>query len=224
MPQSWKDALDKYRYSVDLSKFAATPHRPGWFELNLDPGDRCQTMDFETRFRKRAPSDLEAWAEVVYWKLYFRRGIARKRVTELLCSGVSPRALWSSCNDYIQKRDRKTFSVFRKQLFRTPVVATAATFPAFICPDAFPMVDTQIAAWLREHGCDHAYPGDVQGVPDGNIEERHWSFVESWVRWCRSIAYKLSQRTEFAWRARDVEMAVFSAQRHKPPLQLRKLA
>ena len=75
------------------------------------------------------------------------------------------------------------------------------------------MVDTQIAAWLREHGDNHGYPGDVQHVPKGIIKEQHWSFVESWVRWCRSTAHKLNQRADFEWRARDVEMAVFTAQR-----------
>ena len=222
MPQCWKDALDGYCYRADLRTFAAASRHPGWFELNLDPGNRCQTMDLEARFRARAPSHLEAWAEVVYWKLYFRRGSARKKAMEVLCSGASPRALWSCCNDYIETRDRKTFSAFRKQLFGTPVVATAATFPAFICPDEFPMVDTQIAAWLRGNGRDHRFPDGVQ-IPEGNIGERHWSFVEAWRRWCQSMAHQLRQRTEFAWRARDVEMAVFSAQRHKPPLALCRL-
>ncbi len=177
-------------------------------------------MDFENRFRQEAPSNLEAWAEVVYWKLYFMRGIARKMATELLLrQDVSACALRSSCNDYIERRDRQTFRTFRGQLFRTPVVATAATFPAFICPQAFPMVDTRIAAWLREHGRNHGYPGDVEQVPEGIIREGHWSFVESWIEWCRSTAHKLSQCTDFAWRARDVEMAVFSAQRHQLPLR-----
>ena len=223
MPDTWSDALNKYRYPVDLRHFAGASKRSRWFKRNICPGDRSGTMELEDRFRTHAPHHLEAWAEVVYWKLSFMPGIAARRAAELLRSRTSPRDLWSSCNCYIEKRDRKAFSAFRRLLFRTPVVATAATFPAFICPDAFPMVDTQIARWIGRHGCDHGYGGDVNAVPDGNIQERHWPFVESWLRWCRSTACKLSERTGFAWRARDVEMAVFTAQRSDPPLKLNKL-
>lgn len=38
--------------------------------------------------------------------------------------------------------------------------------------------------------------------------------MTSWMAWCQTMAAKLSQRTGFFWRARDVEMAVFTAQRY----------
>ena len=223
MPETWKQAFNRYKYPVDLRDYTGAREHPGWFDLNMSLGNPDQTRAFETRFRQQAPFYLEAWAEVVYWKLYFRRGIAAERATELLCSGTSPRALWSSCNYYIENRDRQAFKTFRKLLFKSPVVAVAATFPAFICPDEFPMVDTQIAEWTGKHGPDHAYRGDVNAVPDGNIQDWHWPFVESWIEWCRATAGKLSQRTGFEWRARDVEMAVWTAQRSNPPLKLNKL-
>lgn len=212
---TWEAALDKYRYPVDLREFGETS--PGWFELHLDRGDWAQTSAFEARFRREAPYCLEAWAEVLYWKLYFRRGIARKRATELLRSRRTARDLWSLCGVYIEERDRRSFSAFRKMLFPSKVVAAAATFPAFIRPDVFPMVDTQIAEWIRSHGRAHAFPGSVTDVPEGNIEERHWCFVEDWIRWCRSTADRLGLQTGRTWRPRDVEMAVFSAQRGDGP-------
>lgn len=101
----------------------------------------------------------------------------------------------------------------RSKLFREPVVATAATFPAFICPEKFPMVYTQIARWVRENGDLHGYPGDIDQVPTAAIKETHWPFVISWIAWCRTVAGELSRGTGFSWRARDVEMAVFTAQR-----------
>ena len=70
MPHTWTDALEKYRYAVDPRRFADAKHYTGWFELNICPGDPLQTMGFETRFREQARYHPEAWAEVVFWKLY----------------------------------------------------------------------------------------------------------------------------------------------------------
>jgi hypothetical protein len=36
-------------------------------------------------------------------------------------------------------------------------------------------------------------------------------FVQSWTQWCKHTAQKLTAQTEFAWRARDVEMVIFNA-------------
>ena len=48
---TWQEALDSYRYPVDLAKFPGAPEHANWFTRNIDPGDRRQTIDFETRFR-----------------------------------------------------------------------------------------------------------------------------------------------------------------------------
>lgn len=37
----------------------------------------------------------------------------------------------------------------------------------------------------------------------------------NWINWCREMAHKLSRVIKEEWRARDVEMAVFTAQRNK---------
>ena len=201
----------------------------------MSPGDPVQTRAFETRFRQQAPFHLEVWAEVVYWKLY-TMGIARNRTTRrVLDSGVLPDELWSACTDYIENGTQESFRKFRSKLFTSSGVATAATFPAFICPERFPMVDTQITRWASKNGHLHRYSGiggpDLECVPvlkSGEVlQDQHWPFVESWIGWCRATAGKLSQRTGFEWLARDVEMAVFTAQpsprRNNPPLKLNKL-
>jgi len=36
-----------------------------------------------------------------------------------------------------------------------------------------------------------------------------------WIAWCRECAQELTDITETRWRARDVEMAVFTAQRDR---------
>ena len=224
--ETWKKSLDKYRYPVDLRKFHSDTEHRGWFELNVSPGDPSQTRDFEARFRKLAPYHLEVWAEVTFWKLYSRRGIAAKNAVKVLRSGVSPRTLWWSCNDYIEDPSRESFRKFRSLLFDTPSAATAATIPAFICPERFPMVDTQVTRWAGSNGHLHNYaeiggPG-LKGIPVLKprevLRESHWTFIKSWIFWCEFTACILTRRTRYAWRARDVEMAVFTAQRCGMPL------
>ena len=220
--ETWETALDAYRYPVDLNGFRDAQNHRGWFDVRIDPGDRAETMSFETRFRAQALDHLEPWGEVVFWKLYSGgTGRASKRAAALLGSSAVAADLWSSCANYIANPDLNSFRAFRSKLFSAPVVATAATFPAFICPEKFPMVDTQITRWASENGGAHGY--SVVGGPDlecvprlrpGTVlREGHWTFVESWIAWCQFTAAILTERTGRAWRARDVEMAVFSAQR-----------
>ena len=219
MPHTWRKALDAYRYPVDLKRFADAAKYPGWFDQNIHPGDRRQTMDFEAKFRKHGPDNLEAWGEVAFWKNYAMPKARNKITRKVLARGVSGAKLWKKCNRYIENLDLKSFRKFRKLLFEAPVVATAATFPAFVRPDKFPMVDKQITRWALEHGAEHRYPGGpaLECVPDLSggevLRESHWPFVESWIRWCRFTACKLEKLTGETWRARDVEMAVFTAQR-----------
>lgn len=224
---AWERALNAYRYEADLTRFSGADEHPGWFKLNISPGDPLQTMGFETRFRGQARCHLEAWAEVVFWKLYAMppaRNQAAQRVFE---RSVSSAELWGSCMDYVMTPNIESFRAFQSKLFDSGV-ATAATFPAFICPERFPMVDTQIARWALENGCRHCYSGvggpDLECVPDlgrgDTLQENHWRFVETWLAWCRFTAWRLSQRTHRWWRARDAEMAVFTAQRSGGQLTL----
>ncbi len=226
--ETWEKALDEYRYPADLTLFRDAGKYQSWFNWDINLGNRSQTMEFEARFKAQAIHHLEAWAEVMFWKLYTTGERARnERTLHLLHSRISPGELWSACKDYIESPGVETFRVFRNKLFRSPVVATAATFPAFICPEKFPMVDMQVIKWARKYGDRHRYSGvggpNLADVPalerNGNLQESHWSFIGSWIDWCRFTARRLNELTERAWRARDVEMAVFTAQRFKLPLQ-----
>ena len=230
--ETWERALGEYRYSVDLTGYPDAQKHRGWFNTKINPGNRLQTMSFETRFRERALDHLEAWGEVMFWKLYSGgTGRAAKRAVALLESGAVAADLWSSCANYISNPNFESFTAFRSELFTQPVVATAATFPAFICPEKFPMVDTQITRWAGENSVAHGYSvvggPDLEYVPQlrpgAVLKESHWQFVESWIAWCQFTAALLTQRTGRTWRARDVEMAVFSAQKSRN-LALRPLA
>ena len=223
--ETWKAALDKYQYPVDLRQFTGAREHQNWFNLESRAGDRLWTMGFEARFREHAGHHLEAWGEVVFWKLY-TMGLVRNGTTQqVLDSGVSPDELWSACTDYIENGSKTSFRIFRRKLIGTPVVATAATFPAFICPERFPMVDRQITRWASKNGHLHRYSGvggpDLECVPalkKSVLTDSHWQFIQSWIAWCRFTARELSQLTALAWRARDVEIAVFTAQRDNRPL------
>ncbi len=228
--EAWARALDEYRYPVDLTRFPGADEHPSWFDLDTKPGDRLKTIDFEDRFREQAQHRLEAWGEVTFWKLY-TMPLARNRMTQqVLDVRVRPDELRSACMDYIEAGSRKSFNTFRSRLFASPGVAAAATFPAFICPERFPMVDTQITRWALENHHLHCYSGvggpDLECVPElrpgAVLQERHWTFVESWIRWCQFTAAVLTQRTGRAWRARDAKMAVFAAQKGRNPPRTRR--
>ena len=218
--ETWARALDKYRYRVDLTRFTGADEHPSWFDLDTRPGDRLKTIEFEDRFREQAQRRLEVWGEVAFWKLYTMPHVRDGTTQRVLDVRVRPDELWSACMDYIEVGSRKAFSTFRSKLFASRGVAAAATFPAFICPERFPMVDTQITRWALENGHLHGYSGiggpDLEQVPAlkaGVLKESHWPFIESWIAWCRFTAGELNRRAGCAWRARDVEMAVFTAQR-----------
>ena len=224
--ETWAKGLDSYRYPVDLMRFTSAHKHPSWFDLDIEPGDRLKTMEFEARFREQAQHHLEAWGEVTFWKLYTMPLVRNGTTQQVLDVRVRPNELWSACMDYIETGSRKSFSTFRSKLFGSPVVATAATFPAFICPERFPMVDTQITRWAGNNGQFHCYSRiggpDLEQVPvlkTGNVLlESHWPFIESWIAWCRFTAQALTRRMGCIWRARDVEMAVFTAQKSGLPL------
>ena len=188
MPQTWQKALDEYHYA----------HR------------NCnETMEFEDDFRRRAKSDLTAWYDVLRWK---SPRSAEKVKNNIRASGQSAEQLWTLCHNYVANPKLETFDLFARNLVKRRTVAVAATFPAFICPDRFPMVDTQVAKWAWDHGAEHGLP-NTRDLKGGVLYQRHWGFVESWIEWCQLTAAILTHHTGERWRARDVEMAVFTAQR-----------
>ena len=229
MPTTWEDALNKYSYPVNLANFADARLYPGWFEYDIRIGGLDETAAFEGRFRELAPNHIEAWYEVVYWKMASQRGRADYRtrtvINRINALGVTANELWVLCREFVESQDmdRGRFRRFREKLFSSTVVATAATFSAFLDTDRFPMVDTQIANWCRENRSQHEYTqvGVVLEEPPEFtqnmtvIYERHWGFIQSWIYWCRhtrDILNKHPQSTKRDWTARQVEMAVFTAQ------------
>lgn len=231
MPKTWKAALGSYRYPVtrlfsDASKYPQWQDQP-----RLPKGDRTETMAFEAYFRASGQSAIVPWAVVVFWKLV-RGGNADTKTREILnrWKATRPQTLWDALTAYIEQPTEVKFDRFRSLFgFEGKGIAVVATFPAFVAPDRFPMVDQQIAKWVQNH-CAAQNDSDPIAPrleptshnyvlpPKYVLKMRDFSFMQQWTAWCRHTAQKLAMLTGEEWRARDVEMAVFQAQRDSRPL------
>jgi hypothetical protein len=225
MPNAWIRALEEYRYSVSLEHYANANQYPKYFHFSIPINDRDSTILFEKHFRDRSAVCIEAWLEVVFWKMYsqakWRNNLTNQVANHLQESETNPSSLLDACEAYIQNDTRDNLNLIRTALgFESQSVAVAATFPAFLRPDLYPMVDTRIAKWIGENMDLHnvSNPNAPQLVRPRYLDTqatvltlRDFDFVHSWTRWCRYKAIQLTELTSFNWRPRDVEMAVFRA-------------
>lgn len=227
--QLWKATLDDFRYRVDLREYRFRAEHEGWFEVAMITGGREETMAFEERFRRHAPCALEPWFEVIFWKLASQKQIRNgtsQRIARYLAENRTAGELWQRCGEYLQcgsDSDARTrFEAFLKLFgLATDSIAVVATFPAFMDPNRFPMVDTRIARWVGAVSETHnrADPSGVMLVRPRFLDStstvlkmNDFDFMRTWVRWCRHTADKLTRSERgHHWRARDVEMAVFRA-------------
>jgi len=243
VPSEWIRSLSEYGYPVNLGDFQDAEVYPRWFGLIMPVGDRAATIEFETRFRTHAAEATESWLEVVYWKLYSQPTARRNNTTRRLAAhfrqqATTPQALFDTCNRYIDRPSRRNLESICDMLgLTTSSIAVAATFPAFLRPDLFPMVDTRVAKWvgccMQQHNAEDLHGPQLIRPPyldSGRtvLTLSDFPFVESWILWCRYTARKLTKLTESVWRPRYVEMAVFNAwgRRHDehPKLELETLA
>jgi hypothetical protein len=226
---AWKAVLDAYSYPVDLREYRFRAGHQGWFERNTGNGRREATIAFEEIFRRHAPNALESWFEVVFWKLATQRLVRNgttHRIEEHLSKHTTAGELWDTCIEYVQSRTeseaQERFERFHKLFgMKTDSIATVATFPAFVDPERFVMVDTRIANWVgaEMHAHNINDPSGVQLVRPRFLDSTNTvlkmsdlDFMCTWAKWCRRTAEKLTLLTDgFTWRARDVEMAVFRA-------------
>jgi len=225
MPNSWQMALTRYQYPVDLSKFADSAQFSQWFSFPLSIGNLAETMAFEEHFRSHARSDLESWYEVVFWKMFSQGGRANIQTRVFIAHATGQKieatSLARLCEIFVREPNRETFKRLHAYLgYSQSSMAVTATFPAFMDPKHFPMVDRRVAKWIHECGATHNHtdrtgpqlldPG-VFSKNRTNLQMRDFDFYESWIHWCRHTAKKLTARTRTEWRARDIEMAIFYA-------------
>ena len=222
MPDSWTRALNLYCYPVDLGGYHRHQEFPGFFEI-LIAGDRSSTIAFENHFRDNAPNNIPAYFEVVFWKLFsqtqWRQRTTNRIVDYILGHNVQPMDFWDAVIKFVENQTIRNLRMIRKLLgLNTNVLAIPLTFPALACPEKIPMIDKQVAKWVNLNGPEHS-ENTSNTLTNFNLNYtslRENDFVNylNWIVWCTEISEILTRLTKEKWRARDVEMAVFTAQRN----------
>lgn len=215
-------ALQKYSYRVHLNDFVSSNKYRPFFTAEIE-GDRESTMAFEKRFQQNAIDSLEAYFEVLFWKLY-SQGMIRDKTTIRTISYMEkqktdPCLLWERISSFVHEPNLVNLKAIRLLLgYSSPVLAVCLTFPTFHSPDLFPMVDNQVARWVNSN-CEKYNSGSIRArlapffMNYTSLRDNDFPNYLKWVDWCREVATLLTGKTGFHWRARDVEMAVFTSQR-----------
>jgi hypothetical protein len=226
MPDSWTRALNAYDYPARLSDYSGAGGFADFF-TQVIVGDRPATTKFEDYFRAASSSAVEVYFEAVFWRLYrlrhARDGGTERVVTHVQSNGISASKLRSAIERFVAEPTIPNLTEMRRLLgIRTEVMTLALTFPAFVDPVRFAMIDRRTARWVNENLSDHnrgrrntlrPFAMNHETLRDEDFEP-----YLNWVGWCVETAYLLTHQTDMRWRARDAEMAVFTAARGSMPL------
>lgn len=213
----WMASWGAYKWTVNLSKYAAA--YSGYF---VDTISAKNVTCFESRFREAVDSrgPYQIAGEVCYWKNAGNH-LSRDRITSALLDHLSDKPKWNAfCVAVRQVCASPSLDAFRRVqevTGQSDGFATPLTFVSFYNPASFPMVDKHIACWWaanRDRFGLAEKPAFVQRK-DGWIDvtsqakaEQNWNAYMAWTGFCRDYAHRLGD-----WRARDVEMAVWMAQK-----------
>ena len=150
-------------------------------------------------------------AEVAFWK-NFGQYRGRDRIARDLLEWLSPpcgadrfaQAIEGIARDFTWD----SFQRLQASCGQVSGFATPLTFLAFFDPERFPMADRRIGDWWALR-----FPRELQFSRrnDGLIkpDEQSWTAYDGWTSFCCRQAEALSGLGDH-WRARDVEMAVWS--------------
>ncbi len=229
MPETWLNALKSYSYYVNLSDYEKANKFPNFFELEIE-GDRESTIKFENYFQETAPNHKEPYYEVTFWKLYSQPPFRNKETNKVIRSfkekEVKANEFWTKIEKFTNSPNRNYLSEIRDFLgISSPVLAVALTFPALANPDILPMVDSQVATWVNQNAEKHNEGRNKELTKFHMIDMSYTSLRDNdftnylnWVHWCQETAQILTEKTDLKWRPRDVEMAVFTAERENKDL------
>ena len=218
---SWIKALNSYSYTVSLSCYEHSNRFPNHFDKYIT-GDRNSTIEFENYFRKNARRSIEVYFEVVFWKLYsqkrIRQGSTTRIVNYMLRERINPELLYNAIKHFVDVPNRQNLQNIRDLLgIKTDVLAIPLTFPAFLNPKKYPMVDNNVARWVNANFTKHNRNRQARLTPFAlgytSLRDNDFRNYLNWVSWCNEIAQILTNKTSIKWRPRDVEMAVFTAKR-----------
>lgn len=221
MPDTWIRALDAFSYPVSLKDYDKGARWPGFFEMEIS-GDRDSSIKFEKHYCATAPHHIAAFYEVVFWKLYSQGGrgkIGTDKVVDFIQhKGVTAEQLWTAVLDFVEHQSIVNLENIRTLMgYVTNVLAVPLTLPALAHPQTIPMIDKQVAKWINRnvevhnrHRTNRLTPFQMNYT---SLRQNDFQNYLNWVAWCREVADVLRKLTGHVWRARDVEMAVFTAQR-----------
>jgi hypothetical protein len=91
------------------------------------------------------------------------------------------------------------------------------------------MVDKHIANWWDDNKAHYGYESSpiFSQRNDGWIQtytasqtKQNWATYISWTEFCQDYARRITKNCKENWRARDVEMAVWEAQKHNLSLNV----
>lgn len=228
--RSWLKSLNSYSYPVKLYLYKEAWRFPCHFKKDII-GDRESTMKFENYFREKARQSIEVYFEVIFWKLFSQKNIRDKKTTEIIKEIIErktkPEELYGAIKDFTVNPSKSKLQELRSLLnIKTNVLAIPLTFVAFFCPEKYPMVDKNVAKWVNKNLAKHNQNRQAKLTPFVSLEKStsltdvDFQSYLNWVDWCNETAQILTDNTSIKWRARDVEMAVFTAIRTRDNLEL----
>lgn len=217
MCESWVNALEKYSWRVDLGRFKRAADYPGYFNRVITP---ARVMAFENQFRGAidGTGSFEIAGEVCFWK-------SHRNNTQKLLTYLAERANWDrfvrAIKEVSANPSYDNFVALRGACSLRWGFATPITFLAFYRPTDYPMADRHIANWWMAHKADYGL-GDSPDFSqyNGVIQpcKISWNAYIAWARFCCDYAVRMAKNCGVNWRARDIEMAVWEAQKDRVPL------
>lgn len=221
IPQTWISALNQYLYPVDFSHYHRKNEFPDFFN-KIIAGNRASTIIFENCLRDKGKNHVEPFFEVVFWKMYSQPQHRQKRtdsvVDFVMRNNIQSHSIFSAIQSFTNDPTIENLQIIRNLLgIKTRVLPLALTYPALIDPHRFPMIDSQVAQWVNWNYL-RFNKGNLKlkyfKMNFTSLQDNDFTSYRSWVLWCRDMARVLTNSTNFNWRARDVEMAIFTAQRN----------
>ncbi len=223
MCDNWEEALRTYSWRVDLSCFSGATDYPGYFDRVIAPVD---VDAFQGQFRE-AIDGVGSFAlagEVCFWKNH--RSPQKHSLTQRLLEHLSSAQNWhrfaASIRTLSNNPSYDTFVALRKSCSQPRGFATPITFLAFYRPTEYPMADKHIANWWGLHRDGYGFGSwpPFSQRKDGWIQtyttaqnRQDWNAYLAWTEFCCQYAVRVAEQCGFNWRARDVEMAIWEAQK-----------
>jgi hypothetical protein len=217
--ESWEKARSKYDWTVDLKNFRYKTDYIGHFEEVID---KDNTLSFENKFRLSLNSEQESGVigEVCYWKNYGSH-LSREKLTNNLLKLLAEKNNWIEFkNRLLELASKPTYhniEFFRMACGQPNGFATPVTFLSFYNPTLYPMVDKIIGKWWNRNKSNYwkTSASNFLQRSDGwiGLNEQNWNTYLEWTNFCREYSNLLSLKSGRQWRARDVEIAVWEAEK-----------